>query len=249
MPATGAVGNDSIVHFITPTQGGIFTEAQKYYEAYDQRYKQVHGKELLWFQQTPSPIVMDILREFGLTPDHHILEIGCGEGRDAYALMNAGYPVLAADVSPEAIRFCKEKFPEFASRFTVLDCLKDVPEIRFDFIYAVAVLHMFVPDEDRDAFYGFIRDSLTDTGICLICAMGDGVMERQTDIAKAFDIAPRVHGETGETMLLSGTSCRMVPFDVFKEEIQRNGLIIRKDGITSVPPDFPVMMYAVVSRK
>lgn len=226
----------------------FFTEARKYYEAYDQRYRQVHRKELLWFQQAPSPVVMDILKEFDLSPDHQILEIGCGEGRDAYTLMKAGYPVLATDVSPEAIRFCKERAPEFASRFAVLDCLKDVPDIRFDFIYAVAVLHMFVPDEDRDAFYGFIRDSLTDSGIGLICSMGDGVIERQTDIAKAFDIAPRSHEQTGETMLLAATSCRMVPFDNFREEIKRNGLMIRKEGITSVPPDFPVMMYAVVSR-
>lgn len=223
-------------------------EAQKYYEAYDQRYRQIHGKDLLWFRQMPSPIVMDILKEFDLSPDNQILEIGCGEGRDAYALMKAGYSVLATDVSHEAIRFYKEKYPEYTSCFMVLDCIKNVPDIRFYFIYAVAVIHMFVPDEDRDAFYLFIHDSLSDSGIALICSMGDGVMAQQTDIAKAFDISPRVHEQTGETILLTGTSCRMVPFDVFREEIRRNGLKIRKEGITSVPPDFPLLMYAVVSR-
>jgi len=64
-------------------------EAQKYYEAYDQRYRQIHGKDLLWFRQMPSPIVMDILKEFDLSPDNQILEIGCGEGRDTYAPMKA----------------------------------------------------------------------------------------------------------------------------------------------------------------
>ena len=34
-----------------------------------------------------------------------------------------------------------------------------------------------------------------------------------------------------------------------RKELERNGLQILKEGITESPPDFPVMMYAVVKHK
>jgi len=58
----------------------------------------------------------------------------------------------------------------------------------FDFIYSVAVIHMLVLDEDRNAFYQFIRSHLRQDGIALICTMGDGNVEMQSDIGKAFEI-------------------------------------------------------------
>ena len=34
---------------------------RKYYEAYDDRYRQIHREELRWFAQLPSPIVWEII--------------------------------------------------------------------------------------------------------------------------------------------------------------------------------------------
>jgi hypothetical protein len=79
--------------------------------------------------------------------------------------------------------------------------------------------------------------------------MGDGTMERSTDIRTAFDLQQRTHGQSGQTMNLAATSCRMVTFPRFHEEIERNDLKILKTGLTVVEPDFPVMMYAVISAK
>lgn len=59
---------------------------RKYYEAYDDRYQQVHSAGLQWFDQAPTPIVMEVIREFGITSGQSLLELGCGEGRDAYPL-------------------------------------------------------------------------------------------------------------------------------------------------------------------
>lgn len=44
--------------------------------------------------------------------------------------------------------------PEHAESFCVMDCLSDDPETLYDFIYAVWVIHMLVPDEDRNGFIG-----------------------------------------------------------------------------------------------
>ena len=67
---------------------------RKYYEAYDDRYRQVHGEGLQWFHDDPTPIVMETVKEFQLTQVHRLLELGCGEGRDAYILLQQGYDLL-----------------------------------------------------------------------------------------------------------------------------------------------------------
>ena len=221
---------------------------RKYYEAYDDRYKQVHGEKLQWFSGVPSAIVGQVMERFGITQGSNILELGCGEGRDAVHLLKRGFRVTATDISPEAIRYCREESPEFAHHIQVLDCVAGVWDGKFDFIYAVAVVHMLVEDAHRAAFYRFIREHLTDKGVALICTMGDGEMERKSDISTAFDLQERNHEETGRKLMLAGTSCRFVTWDVFLRELRENGLETFEQGLTEVPPDFPVMMYAVVRK-
>lgn len=219
-----------------------------YYEAYDDRYKQVHGEAIQWFSEEPSPIVAEVISVFGLGTTAKMLEIGCGEGRDARYLLSGGYNVLATDVSEEAVAFCKRKFPDDKDRFAVLNCITEKLNKKFTFIYAVAVLHMLVLDRDRDGFYRFIAGHLEPDGIALIGTMGDGSFERQSDISTAFDLQERMHEASGKTVKIAGTSCRIVNFTTFEQELARNGLTIVKQGITAVEPDFPQMMYAVVKR-
>ena len=219
---------------------------RKYYEAYDDRYRQIHAEGLQWFYDEPTPIVQEMIKNLGLTQNSKMLELGCGEGRDAYPLLQQGYDLLATDISSAAIGYAQKKFGLFADRFGVLDCLNGRMDSKFDFIYAVAVLHMLVEDADRDAFYRFIREHLTPKGVALICTMGDGQMERQSDVSTAFDLQERTHEQTGKAVKIASTSCRMVSFDTFHKELERNDLQIIDAGITAAPPDFPMLMYTVV---
>ena len=221
---------------------------RKYYEAYDDRYRQVHKENLKWFEKEQSPIVEAVAAKYAIEPEHRLLEIGCGEGRDAVYLLHRGYDLLATDVSLEAIRFCRRQFPAFAERFQKLDCITESIPQRYDFIYAVAVVHMLVLDEDRDRFYSFIRRHLAQSGVALICTMGDGCVERQTDIHTAFDLQQRLHEASGKMLDIASTSCRMVSFDTFRKELVRNGLTILEDGISQDVPGFSEMMYAVVKK-
>lgn len=219
---------------------------RKYYEAYDDRYRQVHREGLQWFYDDPTPVVREVMEEFSVTCAHKILELGCGEGRDAWPILREGYALLATDISPAAIGYAQKKWPEFSKNFAVLDCVGGEAEGKFDFIYAVAVVHMLVEEEDRNGFYAFIRNHLTPDGIALICTMGDGETERQSDIRTAFDLCERTHEQTGKQVKIAATSCRMVNFDTFRAELSRNGLTVLKEGLTAAPPDFPMLMYAVV---
>lgn len=216
-----------------------------YYEAYEERYRAVHEKGLRWAGEQPTPIVADVAAR--CCPEGaSILELGCGEGRDARAMLILGYDLLATDVSPEAIGFCRAEMPEHADRFRVLDCLRgDLPE-RFDMIYAVALVHMLVLDADRRGLYRFVRAHLKPGGVGLICTMGDGETELQSDVTQAFELKERDHPAGPQRV--AATSCRMVSFPTFLQELAESGLAVIERGFTSAEPDFNSLMYAVVRR-
>ena len=61
---------------------------RNYYEAYDQRYQQVHARGLEWFGGHHTPIVAQMLEKYGDGVSTPVLEIGCGEGNDAAHLLD-----------------------------------------------------------------------------------------------------------------------------------------------------------------
>lgn len=131
----------------------------------------------------------------------------------------------------------------------MLNCLTDRLQAKFDFIYAIEVIHMLVQDEDRRSFYEFIYNQLSESGIALICSIGDGTEERRTDISKAFDIQKRTLEATGKELYIAGTSCRVIIFDTLSKEIKDNNFILLNSGITSINPDFPTIMYAIIKKQ
>lgn len=217
-----------------------------YYEAYDERYRTIHAMGHRWAGDVPTPIVMETIQKYEVDPAEPMLEIGCGEGRDALPLLKQGMNLLATDVSPEAIEFCRKQDPRFADRFQVLDCLRSGETRRFGFLFSVAVLHMLLLDADRSGFYRFVREHLTDDGVALICSMGDGEREMMTDPGDAFRLLEREH--PSGRVRVAGTSLRMVSFPRFERELAGGGLQILEKGFTSCPPEFDRLMYAVVKR-
>lgn len=220
---------------------------RKYWSAYDERYKTAHRKGVSWASEKSTPIVMDVIQRYRIRPDQKLLEIGCGEGRDAREVLEKGYGLLAADCSEEAISWCRNRMKEYARHFRVLDILRDDFEGQFDLIYAVAVIHMLVRDEDRNGFYRFIHRHLSPEGIALLCSMGDGEREYRSEISEAFERKERDH-ESGK-MMVPATSCRMVSFRTFEKELIENDLILLEKGITEALPDFSSLMYAVIRKK
>ena len=219
---------------------------RKYYEAYDDRYKQIHAKGQRWTADVSTPVVLKAIEENCSKDYSHILEIGCGEGRDARVILEADYHLTATDISEEAVSFCKGTMPQFANSFSVLDCINGNHDIKYDFIYSIAVIHMLVDDADRKAFFCFIRDHLTPDGLALICTMGDGENEFCTDPSQAFDLKERNH-VSGKVMV-AGTTCRMVSWSTFLRELSQAGLEVIEKGITSAMPDFDSLMYVLVRK-
>lgn len=219
-------------------------ETRKYYEAYDERYKTAHGLGLQWSGTQHTEIISEALGRYGLSKTAKLLELGCGEGRDAAHLLERGFDLLATDISPTVIEYCRSEYSAYKDSFAVLDFVDGSMEEKFDFIYAVAVIHMLVEDSHRDAFYRFVREHLSPGGIALICTMGDGETEYKSDTATAFELQERFC--VGQKVMVAGTSCRMVSRETLTQEINRNGLTIVEMGQTSRMPDFNDMTYAVV---
>ncbi len=219
---------------------------RKYYAAYEERYKTAHAHGVSWSSDVSTPVVMEVINRYKINQSNRLLEIGCGEGRDSKIILERGFQLTATDISNEAVAYCKKSMPEYENHFSILDCLSDELDEKFDFIFAIAVIHMLVLDEDRNGFYQFIRSHLAADGIALICTMGNGESEQKSDISTAFTLQERNH-ESGK-MMVAGTSCRIVSWDTFENEISENGLTLVEKGITSSIPNFDSLMYAVVRK-
>lgn len=123
---------------------------RKYYAAYEERYKTAHANGVSWSSDVNTPIVMEVIDRYKIRREHKLLEIGCGEGRDSRTVLDHGFPLMATDISEEAIAYCRQQMPRYEKHFRVLNCLSARLEETFDFIFAIAVVHMLVLDEDRE---------------------------------------------------------------------------------------------------
>ena len=113
----------------------------KYYEAYDKRYKQVHDKGLSWSCNNNTQIVDDIINKYNLK-NGKILEIGCGEGRDARYLLNKNYNILATDISQEAINYCTKNDITHKNNYKVLDVLSDNSKDKYGLLHIKQLQHI-----------------------------------------------------------------------------------------------------------
>lgn len=119
---------------------------------------------------------------------------------------------------------------------------------KFDFIYSIAVIHMFVSEKHRNKFYSFIYDHLKDDGVALIVSMGDGKKVYESDIKNSFNDVERVVLNKDEKINIVATSCRIVDWDGFESELLNNNLIIKEKWVSENIPEFNSMMCVVVSR-
>lgn len=221
-----------------------------YYKAYDKRYRQTYENNSLWEISERTKEVIDTLKKYKITKNSNILELGCGEGRDAIYLLDNGYNVLGVDYSFAVIDKCNELTNyKYVNNFKQLDLIENSLNEKFDFIYSVAVIHMFVLDEHRNKFYNFIYDHLKDNGIALIISMGDGTLEINSDLEKAFDDTKRVNINTNKEIMVASTSCRVKKIDEMKKEIQLNNLKILEEKIIDDVPSFNKCMLFIVKKK
>lgn len=220
-----------------------------YYKAYDKRYYQVHSNNMLWSTTEPTNEVIKFLEKYNCQKNDIILDLGCGEGRDAIYLLEQNYHVLALDYSIHAINKCNNiSNNKYKDYFIQFDILKDKLDKKFKYIYSIAVLHMFVTDNHRNLFLKFIYNHLTDDGIALICILGDGVKKYSSDVTKSFENTNRVVMNNSINLEIATTSCKIVNWKNLEKELNNNGLKIKEKWISTQIPEFSSSMCVVVSK-
>ena len=122
---------------------------RKYYEAYEERYKQVHKEGLLWAIKGPTEELIKWVKANKIPKNEEIYEMGCGEGRNAIFLAKEKYTVFAVDVSKAAIKKCKQISEELPIRWKVADNLKYLPTKKYNYVFSVGVLHMLVLEKEH----------------------------------------------------------------------------------------------------
>ncbi|BBD63022.1 hypothetical protein NIES2109_58720 (plasmid) [Nostoc sp. HK-01] len=103
-------------------------------------YAQAQGDltQIPWAKLAPHPYLQEWLahhQPFAL--GQKALIIGCGLGDDAEALAKLGFEVTAFDISPTAITWCQQRFPDSSVNYVVADlfALPQQWHLAFDFVF------------------------------------------------------------------------------------------------------------------
>ena len=80
--------------------------------------------------------------------DRRCLTVGCGLGDDAEYLAQHGGRVVAFDVAPTAVAWCRERFPSSRVEYVAADLLAPPPEWddQFDFVFEANTLQVLPAD-------------------------------------------------------------------------------------------------------
>jgi len=141
----------------------------------DKIYREVPLERIPWHTESPSGILVDLVRSGKVMPCNAI-DLGCGAGTNALYLAGIGFEMTGVDISPRAIEVARERAALKGVRctFLVADLLGDLHEIRdtFDFAYDWELLHHIFP-EDRERYAGNVRRLLRPGGKYLSVCFSD----------------------------------------------------------------------------
>ena len=100
-----------------------------------------------------------------------LLDVGCGSGRDASALAERGYDVVAVDPSKEMLKAAKhlQKSDRIQWVCDSLPHLRRVKRLNTEFaLVLVSAVWMHIPPKDRSAALGTLAELLRHNGILAV---------------------------------------------------------------------------------
>ena len=99
---------------------------------------------------TPSSFAVLVAGRLSVPAE--VLEVGCGNGRDAVYFSDCGHKVSALDASEEAVMFCEKQYSDKGIEFTAGTASKLLPHNKgiFDLIYNRFCLHAMTIEEEKE---------------------------------------------------------------------------------------------------
>jgi SAM-dependent methyltransferase len=107
---------------------------------FDALYRQAGGNpdSIPWAELKPNPYLVEWL-DSAAPPAGKALVIGCGLGDDAELLASRGWTTSAFDISPEAIRWARQRFPKSTVDYRVASVLEPPADWRRQFDLVVEI--------------------------------------------------------------------------------------------------------------
>lgn len=129
---------------------------------YEKRYT---GDEYYWGKK-PSGFALKVLHCLPASESTKLIDIGCGEGRNAVFFARNGYEVTAFDVAESGVKKTKQLAKEANVSLDVF--LADLTEFRlkkkYDIVFAHGVLH-YLPPELREELLDNFKSHTRKNGI------------------------------------------------------------------------------------
>ena len=140
---------------------------------YDTLYAASEGN-ILWGEK-PGRIVRAI-RDY--ITCGRVLDIGCGDGKNALYLEKLGFDVTGCDCSEEALKGLRSRFAEhdhiMQGTYNQLNIEERVPEGEFDVLVSYGVLHCLTP-KTRIACHKSIQDRVRSKGYMFFTCLTEGL--------------------------------------------------------------------------
>jgi SAM-dependent methyltransferase len=175
----------------------------------------------------PSPFAIACAPRF--PEGTSLLELGCGNGRDAAFFAQSGLRVTALDRSETAIRACIDGPAGGTAEFLCLDAA-DVGTLaprRFDVVYSRFSLHAMTREEEGAALAGS-RDLLGDRGLlCIECRSINDALAREGEVISPTE---RIAGHYRRFIVLQELVDQLdaLGMDIV-EQIESRGLAVHGD--------------------
>jgi adenylylsulfate kinase-like enzyme len=176
---------------------------------------------------SPSPFALFV--EKNVPPQQRILEVGCGNGRDASYFSRLGHAVTAVDKSGAAIELCRKLHGNSSARF-LAGSLKTYSEEwlgQFDLVYSRFVLHAMTEAEEIEMLQEAYRTLKSQGQLLVECRSINDPLAREGEVISPTErIAGHyrrfiIREELHERVLASG-------FEIILET-ESNGLAVFKD--------------------
>lgn len=137
-------------------------------------------RKCLFFTQTPNEDLIELVGEGVIKSHGRILDLGCGNGRNANYLAKNGFLVDGVDFSESAIALATENAASGASFICASIFDFDLPG-PYDLVYDSGCFHHIAPHR-RPAFLDLIRNALAPGGIFAMSCFAPGGGSDYTDL-------------------------------------------------------------------
>jgi bifunctional enzyme CysN/CysC len=157
----------------------------------------------------PSPFARHVVEQFAPSEPPTVLEVGCGNGRDAAYFAAEGWDVTAIDRSSAAIESCKAQHRGPRGLSFVQGTIDELSLSRssFDVVYARFVLHAMALSEER-SFLAAATRVLKPGGLALLeCRSIHDPLAREGEVLSPTE---RIHGHYRRFIVPEGIATRVI---------------------------------------